>query len=96
MKIKDSVVIGTIVGIICPALGILIFYLLNFNDQPLMDFLSESITNKLLSPLLSLCAILNLGIFYLFLQRNKLYSARGVIFSTIIYGLTIVILKFVI
>jgi hypothetical protein len=50
---------------------------------------------NLLSPLLSLCAIINLGVFFMFIRINHLHSARGVILSTFIYGVTIVALKFI-
>ncbi len=95
MKLKDSMIIGVIAGLLGPTLGILIFYFSNFSDQAFGDFLHVSVSQKLLSPLLSLCAIINLGIFYLFLQFDYLYTARGIILSTLIYGLTIVVLKFV-
>jgi len=50
---------------------------------------------NLLSPLLSLCAVINLGVFFLFIKINYLQTARGIILSTFLYGLLIVGLKFV-
>jgi hypothetical protein len=95
MKIKDTVIIGALAGITGPSLVMFIFYLTNFRSDPFLSFLSSAVSSGLLSPLLSLCALINLGSFYLFLQFNRLYSARGVILSTFIYGLIIVILKFI-
>ncbi len=95
MKIKDSVWLGIIFGLIAPSIGIVIFYLINFKEESLLEFVSVTIEGKILSPLLSLCAVINLGIFYLFLHFDKLYIARGVILATMIYGIVIVVSKFV-
>ena len=95
MKIKDSVWIGVCSGILAPSIGIVIFFLTSYSNITLSEFINITIEGKILSPLLSLYAVINLGIFYLFLQFDRLYSARGVIFSTIVYGILIVILKFV-
>lgn len=95
MKIIDSIWIGIIAGILAPSLGIYFFFLTNYSEQSLQQFINITIEGKILSPLLSLYAVINLGVFYLFLQFDKLYSARGVIFSTIVYGVLIVIFKFI-
>ena len=92
----DKIYIGIITGILAPLAGVVIFYAINFSGEPMLEFLTASIKNKLLSPLLSLCAVINLGLFYLYLQFNYLYSARGVILSTLLLGLAIVVVKFVI
>jgi hypothetical protein len=95
MKLKDHLILGIIAGLLGPSLGILGFYLVNFSSEGFLAFLILSVEGKLLSPLLSLCAVINLGVFYLFLHFNYLYAARGVILSTLIYGVCIVVLKFV-
>ena len=95
MKIKDSIWIGMIAGILVPSLGIYIFSITNYSELTFQQFINITIEGKILSPLLSLYAVINLGVFYLFLHFDKLYSARGVIFSTIFYGVLIVILKFI-
>lgn len=94
MKLKDHILLGIPAGLIGPVLGVLGFYFYKFNQSPFMDFFSMAAEKNLLSPLLSLCAIINLGIFYLFIQANYLYSARGVILSTFVYGLVIIGMKF--
>ena len=95
MKLKDHILLGTSAGIIGPSLVMFGFYLSNFRNEPFFEFLITAVTQGLLSPLLSLCALINLGSFYLFLQFNFLYSARGVILSTFIYGVIIILLKFI-
>ncbi|MBC7384332.1 MAG: hypothetical protein H7296_15305 [Bacteroidia bacterium] len=94
MKIKDNTLIGLAIGLFAPSIGILIFYYFNFKSEGFEDFLDLSIKQKLLSPLLSLCCVINLALFYLFIQYDQFLSARGVILSTFIYGFLIVLLKF--
>ncbi len=92
--IKDHLLTGAISGIILPTIVIVIFYQVNFAHIPFFKFLTESMSKQLLSPLLSVCAVVNLGLFYLYLKFNYLYSARGVIMATLIYGVAILTLKF--
>lgn len=94
MKLKDHLLLGIPAGLIGPVVGILSFYYYKFSHAPLVDFFTMASEKNLLSPLLSLCAVINLGIFYLFIRVDYLYSARGVIFSTFIYGLIIIAMKF--
>jgi hypothetical protein len=95
MKFKDSLLFGLILGLLIPVLGVLVFYYSKFAAVDLMQFIQVATKHKVLSPMLSLCAILNLGTFYLFLNKNLYLTARGIILATILYGVTIVVLKFV-
>jgi hypothetical protein len=96
MQIKqlDHVFLGFLLGVIAPSIAILIFYYLNSSTSDLGSFLNLSVKEKLLSPLLSLCLVVNLGVFYLFIHFEKLFSARGVILATFLFGFIIVLLKF--
>ena len=95
MKIKDSVLIGIICGLAAPSIGMLIFYYTNYSYESFESFIDLTIEGKILSPLLSLCAVINLGVFYLFIHFEHYYTARGIILSTMLYGIVIVVLKFV-
>jgi hypothetical protein len=90
----DHLIIGLVLGLLAPTLGILIFFYSKFSESNLSEFLTVSIQEKMLSPLLSLCAVINLAVFYLFIQFDKLQTAKGIILATFIYGLAIVLLKF--
>ena len=90
----DHQFIGLILGLLAPTLGIIIFFYSKFSESNLSEFLTISIQEKMLSPLLSLCAVINLAVFYLFIQFDKLQTAKGIILATFIYGLAIVLLKF--
>lgn len=91
---KDNFFIGLFFGLLAPTLGILGFYLFNFSDKSLVEFLELSVSEKLLSPLLSLSCVINLGVFYAFIHYEKYAISKGIIFSTFVYGFVIVVLKF--
>ncbi|MCC7533981.1 MAG: hypothetical protein IT246_08585 [Bacteroidia bacterium] len=93
-RLKDSIWIGIPAGLIGPLIGVLGFYFANFSNSPITQFFKLATAENLLSPLLSLCAVINLGIFYIFIHFNHLLTARGIILSTFVYGVAIVILKF--
>jgi hypothetical protein len=95
MKLKDSILLGIPVGLIGPVIGVLVFYFVNFSTSNISNFFRMAAAQNLLSPLLSLCAVINLGVFFLFIKINYLQTARGIILSTFLYGLLIVGLKFV-
>jgi hypothetical protein len=95
MKLKDSLILGIFSGLIGPVVGVLVFYFVNFSNSEFSNFFRMAAAQNLLSPLLSLCAVINLGIFFLFIRINHLNSARGIILSTFLYGLIIIGLKFV-
>ena len=94
INIKDHLITGLLIGLLLPSLGILGFYLYNFGDTELHSFLDVSVKEKLLSPLLSLCCVINLAVFYLFVQNDHFLTSKGIILSTFVYGFIIVLLKF--
>lgn len=91
---KDNIFLGFLLGLLGPTIGIIGFYLVNYNASSLSDFIDLSVKQKLLSPLLSLSCVINLGLFYLFIQYDKYPTGRGIILATFLYGLVIVLFKF--
>ncbi len=85
----DKMWIGTLLGLVSPITVLIFFYLANYTHISFYSFLSKYMEHKALVPLFSLCAIINLGLFYLFIQKDKYYAARGIIFSTLIYAIII-------
>ncbi|MFY8191293.1 MAG: hypothetical protein ACOVK9_10035 [Bacteroidia bacterium] len=91
---KDNIFLGFILGLLGPTIGIIGFYLVNYSASTLADFIDLSVKQKLLSPLLSLCCVINLALFYLFIHFEKYPTGRGIILATFLYGLVIVLFKF--
>jgi hypothetical protein len=88
--------LGIILGFLAPLLGFVIIYLVAFRDMPLSDYLETIAMRKKLSSLISLSVIPNLLLFFIFIWLNYLYSARGVLASTFLFALIVVITRFII
>jgi ABC-type spermidine/putrescine transport system permease subunit II len=96
MKINyNTLTLGLTAGLFAPVLIFLGFYFIKFNQMPFVEFLKTLITKDIIVPIISLCVIVNLGLFFLFLQTHRYYSARGIIMATFIYAIAIVIFKFI-
>lgn len=48
---------------------------------------------RVLTSIISLCALPNLALFYLFMRRDLYRAARGVIFTTLLAGVAMLVLK---
>jgi hypothetical protein len=95
MKSKvNNIYLGIILGIIVPAITVLLVYWIRYNQLGLEEFINLFVQRKVLSSLLSLCVIPNLLVFMIFIWLNHLYSARGVLLSTFLVGFIIVGVKF--
>jgi hypothetical protein len=84
---------GTALGIIAPFIVILIFFKVKFPQFDLGYIIDYSIQMNALPKIISLCVIPNLGIFFLFMWKNLLHSARGIILATFIMTLFVLALK---
>lgn len=94
MKKKvDKLWIGITVGIVLPLFVMLIFYLSTYAHLTAPDFLKKMVFQSILLKLLSLCAIVNLGAFFLFYQTKHDKAARGVIFATLLFAFFVMISK---
>ncbi|MDX2001928.1 MAG: hypothetical protein SFW35_05835 [Chitinophagales bacterium] len=90
----DTFWFGTICGLLGPILGMFIFYLLKFTSMPFPEFVASALKPNVLSPLISVGAFLvNLGLFFLFLNINWNLPARGVIFATFILAIIVLVLQ---
>lgn len=69
-------------------------YLFGYSGTPFGEFLQYAFVMRALPKILSLCAIPNLAIFYLFLNKEYWRATRGVITATMLYTLGMVAIKF--
>jgi hypothetical protein len=83
---------GLIPGIILPLTTLIIIWVIQY-DGGFLQFLKEFQQFGLLSKVVSLAAIPNLLLFFLFIWTDRTFSSRGVIFATLVVGAIIVILK---
>ena len=96
MKINrrfDSLVYGLVPGIILPVIFVIVFWAVKYEGGGLLEFLQKFQEQKLLTKVVSLSAIPNLLLFFLFIWSNRSFSARGVIFATFLLAFLMLILK---
>ncbi|MFO7668484.1 MAG: hypothetical protein R6W31_02410 [Bacteroidales bacterium] len=89
----DSVLLGLIAGLFLPLLTLLIFWIFRY-DGGLGEFLSSFQRIGMLSKIVSLSVIPNLLLFFLFIWTQRTFSARGVIFATLLVAMVMLVLKF--
>lgn len=92
-KRLDSMAFGLISGILLPVATLLIIWLVRY-DVGLGEFLSSFQKIGALSKMISLSVIPNLLLFFLFIWTNRTFSARGVIFATLVVAMVMLVLKF--
>jgi hypothetical protein len=90
----DSLLTGLIPGLILPALTLVGFWIVK-SDRGFVDFLVYFQEMKMLSKMVSLTAIPNLLLFFLFIWTKRNFSARGVVFATLLLAFVMLILKIV-
>jgi hypothetical protein len=81
-------------ALVLPSLTLLVIWMVKSN-KPLAEFLGQFQQLHMLSKLISLSAIPNLLLFFLFIWTNRNLSARGVIFSTLLLAFIMLILKII-
>jgi hypothetical protein len=91
-KSFDSVLIGLIPGILLPMVTLIIFWAVRY-ESSLAHFLKNFQQSGLLSKALSLATIPNLLLFFVFIWTNRSFSARGVIFATLVMAFVMLVLK---
>jgi hypothetical protein len=93
-KKADHFLLGFLAGLVLPVIAVFLYYKSNLYFIQPESFMLPSFFKRIFAPLVSLCVTPNLGLFFLFLQFNRLRSARGVIGITLLYAIGIFIFKF--
>ena len=92
-KIRKEILIGFLIGIIANLAGCYL-YIFFFSEYSLKTTIEVALEQDLLGNIIALGALLNLGVFFIFLKKKKYYRARGVIMATLLAAIIIVIAKF--
>ena len=91
---KVDLIKGVLLGIIAPIIAFII-YVVFIKEETLENFINHFVTDRNLPAIISLSLLINLALFFLKLKFNKDEQSRGILFSTFLYGVIIVILKFI-
>jgi len=91
--IRKEIVIGVLVSLLATVAGLFIYleYISRFGFQETLGMIKQG---GVLGPLIALCALPNLFVFFIFLKKNQDYRARGVLIGVIIIALFTLYLKF--
>ena len=84
---------GIMVGLIGPPVAMYSFYYFNYRSIEFQVFIDRLLYSTLFAPVLSLCVLINLLLFFSFIWVNKDEGAKGVLFATILYAFVILGMK---
>ena len=86
---------GAIVGIIAPIAAFVVYVAFFTEDSDPLGMYNQIIVIGKLSHVMSLSVLINLLIFFMNIKTHRDEVARGVLLATILYGITIAIIKFI-
>jgi hypothetical protein len=82
---------GFVLGLVIPFVAIALFYLYN-NSHTIDLFWRQIVSVNILSRVISLCGVPNLLTFFVFMKKDMLKAAYGVIGATFVYAFVVLIL----
>jgi len=91
----DSITLGTVIGLLAPMLVFIIYYLSLFHGMELSAFFHYLTTMEIFLPVSSLCAVINLLLFFICIWTNRDKSARGILQATFVYAIYVCIMKLI-
>ena len=93
---KDNLILGLVLGLLAPFLGMFGFYYWKFSTYPLRDFiLSLTEAKSLITAMVTFSLMANAILFTVYINTNKDKTAKGIFIVTIIYSIAALIMKFV-
>lgn len=92
MNIKKEIFIGILVGMISNFAGMYI-YVAIFTNYDLFNAIQMAYDEYFLGGLIAIGAGANFIPFFVFLKKDKIYRARGVLIFTILMAIVILMLK---
>ncbi|HLT32513.1 hypothetical protein [Gelidibacter japonicus] len=92
--IKKEVFIGFIVGLLANAIGFIIAILIFGSGENIVTAYRQSLAQGFFSKLVSMGALLNLVVFFMFIKQRRDYRARGVIMATIVVTIATFLLNY--
>jgi flagellar basal body-associated protein FliL len=91
----DSLKTGLLIGIITPALGVVVYYYWQIAPNPWHDFFKYLLQEKkLLSSLTVICLLPNIACFTWFINSHKDKTAKGIFAATVVYAIASLLIKF--
>lgn len=93
---RNVSILGFIIGILAPILGMFIIYLIKYNGNSFDAFIKDLVRYPdTAAMVLSLSILANIVPFIYYTNRRLDLTARGILVATMLYAVLIVLLKFV-
>ena len=92
-KRKLTIALGIFLGLIGPLITMYTFYFFNYSALEFEVFIDRLLYSTLFAPVLSLCVLINLLLFFVFIWLNRDEGSKGVLLTTILYALLILGMK---
>ncbi|WP_297806186.1 hypothetical protein [uncultured Polaribacter sp.] len=91
--IKKDILIGVLISLFATFGGVFLYleYFSRYEFYETIDLIKEG---RLYGKVLSLAAIPNLFVFFIFIKKKQDYKAKGVLLATILIAFTTLVLKF--
>ena len=91
---KDNLRLGLILGLLGPILGLFIVYFVKFSSYGFTEFLDYFFNdNRLITSIGALCLLANAVLFTIYINTHRDKTAKGIFATTLVYGITILVLK---
>lgn len=91
---RDNLKLGLALGLLGPALGLVVVYFLQFSSYSFMEFLDYFFnTRGLITSIGALCLLANAVLFTIYINTHRDSTAKGIFVTTVLYGIAILIIK---
>jgi hypothetical protein len=90
----NTLKLGFLLGVAWPLLVMTGFYFWKFEAMDFHYFWDKLFELKIFTKFISICVYPNLLLFFIFIWKNRLRSARGVLLATIVLAFFVMIFKF--
>ena len=90
----DRFWLGFLLGLFLPLAFFLLYFLFRFSELTFSYFVQLLVISKTIVLVLSMAILPNLAPFLFFVRTNKFRSGKGVMAITIVYVLSLFVLKF--
>lgn len=91
---RDNLKLGLIMGLLGPALGLIVIYFIQYSTFTFSEFLELFFnTNRMITAIGSLSLLANVILFTLYVNTGRDKTAKGIFIVTLIYGIAILLLK---
>ena len=91
---RDNLKLGLILGLLGPAVGLVVVYLLKFSSYGFGEFLDYFFNDsKLITSVGALCLLANAVMFTIYINTHRDSTAKGIFATTLVYGIAILVVK---